>query len=157
MAASVFEHMKLTRSLILQIRGFLVFAAVLVWLFVHSGFVLHTKKTNAPNREALVRIHQEIQVGFSRADVQDAFRRLGTPDLKLHQARETDWLIAAPSNLDASNWELTIDFKNGNVVRVRLLDDDGQLPTGGPPDKEEHEPNAAPVVSPLAEQRKPPG
>jgi len=38
--------------------------------------------------------------------------------------------------LGASDWKLLLDFRDGRVVRVRLLTADGPPPKDGPPDKQ---------------------
>jgi|ERR1041385_4971665 hypothetical protein len=128
--------MKLTRSVIGGGGILLVLFGFIVWVFLFSGRVFHSHRSNAPNRDALVHIHQAVQIGSSASEVRDCFRRYSTPQLRLHDERSTDWAIGMPMEFGASDWKLLINFRDERVVRVRLLTADGPPPKDGPPDKQ---------------------
>lgn len=128
--------MKLSRSLI---RDGVILLAVLgffFWLFFFSGHFFHSHTSNAPNRAALVQLHQAIQLDSSASEVRELFQRYATPQLRLHDERVADWLIRMPMEFGASDWKLLLDFRDDRVIRVRLLTADGPPPKDGPPDKQ---------------------
>ncbi len=128
--------MKLSRS---SIREGVIVLAVLgffLWLFFFSGRFFHSHTSNTPNRAALVQLHQAIQLDSSASEVRELFQRYATPQLRLRDEWAADWLIRMPMEFGASDWKLLLDFRDGRVVRVRLLTADGPPPKDGPPDKQ---------------------
>lgn len=128
--------MKLSRSLI---RDGVILLAVLgffLWLFLFSGRLFHSHTSNAPNRSALVQLHQAIQLDSSASEVRELFQLYATPQLRFHDERVADWLIRMPMEFGASDWKLLLDFRDGRVVRVRLRTADGPPPKDGLPDKQ---------------------
>lgn len=127
--------MKLSRSLIREGVILLGMLGFFLWLFFFSGRFFHSHTSNASNRSALVQLHQAIQLDSSASEVRELFERYSTPQLKLYDERVTDWQIRMPMELGAADWKLLLDFRDGKVVRVRLLTADGPPPKDGPPDK----------------------
>ena len=134
--------MKLTRSLVRDGVVLLAVLAFILWYFFFSGRVFHSRASNAPNRDALVLLHEAIQIGTSASEVRDLFQRYATPQLRLHDERPTDWVVRMPMEFGASDWKLLLDFRDDRVVRVRLVTADGPPPKNGPPDKQK--PDAEP-------------
>jgi hypothetical protein len=126
--------MKFTRSMIRDGIIVLVVAGFILWFFLFSGRVFHSHTSNARNRDALVQLHQAVQVGSSASEVRDLFQRYATPELRLHDERPNDWAVRMPMEFGASDWKLLLDFLDDRVVRVRLLTADGPRPKNGPPD-----------------------
>ena len=127
--------MKLSRSLIRDGIVLMVILGFILWFFLFSGRVFHSHTSNAPNRTALLQLHQAVQLGSSASEVRDLFHRYATPQLRLHDERSTDWVIRMPMEFGASDWSLLLDFQDGRVVQVRLLTTDGLPPKDGPPNK----------------------
>jgi hypothetical protein len=123
-------------------RSYLIIAAIvlvigIVWV---RGFwfteVFHTRKSNEPNRTALLQIRETIAIGASHTETLTAYWRHRTDDLKLFADRPTDWIITMPLEFGASDWKLLIEFQDGRVAAVRVRMSDGPPPKGGPQDKQ---------------------
>jgi hypothetical protein len=130
-------RMKITRSMICEGLILLAILSLCVWLFLFSGWLFHSHAKNAPNRQALVQLHQAIQLGSSASDVRHLFRQHATPQLKLHDDNPAEWHVRMPMEFGATDWKLLLDFRDGKIVQVRLLMADGPPPKDGPP----HKPN----------------
>ena len=128
--------MKLSRSFIREGIILLAVLGFFLWLFFFSGLFFHSHTSNTPNRSALMQLHQAIQLDSSASEVRELFQRYATPQLRLDDERVADWQIRMPMEFGASDWKLLLDFRDGRVVRVRLLTADGPPPKDGPPDKQ---------------------
>ena len=96
--------------------------------------IFHTSKRNEPNRAALIKIREAINVGASHAHVLAAYWSNRTDELKLFADRPTDWIIGMPSEFGASDRRLHIEFQDGKVTVIKMRTSDGTA-GGGPPDK----------------------
>lgn len=131
-----FARMKITRSMIYEGLILLTILGFCFWIFLFSGWVFHSHASNAPNRHALVQLHQAIELGASTADVRDLFQRHATPQLKLNESYPEQWHVRMPMEFGATDWKLLLDFRDGKIVGVRLLTADGPPPKDGPPHKQ---------------------
>jgi hypothetical protein len=104
------------------------------WIFL-SGDNLYTASRNAPNREALRKIHQMIDLEMSYEDVLHVYWKESLRDLRLYAESPESWYISTPLEFSATNWDLNIDFTDEQVsaLRIRILD--GAVPQDGPQDK----------------------
>ena len=123
-------------------RSYVIIAAILlvigiVWV---RGFwfmeVFHTRKSNEPNRTALLLIRDAIGIGASHTEALTAYWQHRTGDLRLFADRPTDWIITMPLEFGASDWKLLIEFQDGRVAAVRVRMTDGPPPKDGPQDKQ---------------------
>lgn len=112
---------------------------VLIFLGVFR-FAEYRWEQDAPQRQAIARIHQELLPGMSFKEASAIVNKYKTPELTV--GHEPNLLsVAAPLEFGASNWELRIIFENGYVCAVRIRTEDGPIPGNAPPDKELVEPN----------------
>lgn len=128
--------MKLSRSLIRDGIILLLVSGFILWFFFSSGRMFNSHASNAPNRDALVQLHQAIRLGASASEVRGLFQRYATRQLTLHDERSTDWVIRMPMEFGATDWKLLLDFQDARVIRVQLLTADSPPPKDGPPDKQ---------------------
>lgn len=128
--------MTLSRSLIREGVILLAVLGFFLWLFFFSDRVFHSHTSNTENRSALVQLYQTIQLDSSASEVRALFQRYATPQLRLKDEGVAKWQIRMPMEFGASDWKLLLDFRDGRVVRVRLLTSDGPPPKDGPPDKQ---------------------
>jgi hypothetical protein len=70
---------------------------------------------NEPNRQALLRIHQELSVGTSAADVLRTYERHRSAGLSLYRNDDRDWYIRMPREFGATDWYLRVEFETGTV------------------------------------------
>jgi hypothetical protein len=131
-----FARMKITRSMICEGLILLAILIFFLWFFLFSGWLFHSHASNTPNRQALVQLHQAIQLGASASDVRALFQQHATPQLKLHDDNPGEWYVRMPMEFGATDWKLLLDFRDGKIVQVRLLTADGPPPRDGPPHKQ---------------------
>jgi hypothetical protein len=105
------------------------------WIFA-SGDVFHTAQRNAPNRVAIVRLHEDIDIGKSYADVLSAYWNARTDELRIRNDSPTEWAVQMPGEFGASDWTLLIEFQDGHVSAVRVRTSDGPPPKNAPKDKQ---------------------
>jgi hypothetical protein len=98
--------------------------------------VFTTRKTNEPNRAALLRVHNGIDIDDSYSEVLTTFWQERREDsLGLNVGNPEVWRIDTPLEFGASNWTLDIEFDDGHVSAVRVRTADGPPPRDGPKDK----------------------
>ena len=113
----------------------LLFLGAVAWVFSGSGWVFLSHSENSPNREALVRLHQEIRLGASDDEVRESYRRHATARLRLHEGGTGEWWIGMPMEFGGGDWTLRIGLQDSRVVRVRMRTMNGPPPPDGPVDK----------------------
>jgi hypothetical protein len=122
---------------IISVIGVLV-AVYYGWWFFVSGDVFHSSKRNAPNRAALLRVYEAVNVGASHPEVLAAYWQHRTDELRLHAESPTTWGIRMPMEFGASDWNLFIEFHEGGVSAIRVRTSDGPPPKDGPKDKQKN-------------------
>jgi hypothetical protein len=127
--------MKITRSKIYEGLILLAILGFCFWLLLFSGWLFRSHARNEPNRQALVQLHQAIQLGASSTDVRDLFQQHATRQLKLNESNPDLWHVRMPMEFGATDWTLLLDFRDGKVTGVRLHTADGPPPKSGPPHK----------------------
>ncbi|MBI4751322.1 MAG: hypothetical protein HY774_22825 [Acidobacteria bacterium] len=103
-------------------------------------FAQYRWEQDAPQRQVITRIHQEVSPGMSFKEASAIVNKYKTPEITVGYAPN---LLSASTPLEfgASNWELWIIFENGSVQAVRIRTEDSPIPGDAPPDKESVEPN----------------
>jgi hypothetical protein len=126
--------MKLKRSHV--VVAIMLLVVGVVWV---RGFwfreVFRTRKSNEPNRTALLQIRDAVSIGASHADVLTAYWQHRTDELRLSAERPVGWSVRMPLEFGASDWMLLIEFTDGRVSAVRIRTSDGPPPEDGPKDK----------------------
>ena len=121
--------MAASRSTILSIA--LVCGAMLLCGFLLTrSFNTHTR--NEANRQALLRIRDELSIGDSPDDVLRAYSRFRTDELSL--VKGPNWCIEMPTEFGATDWNLIIEYRENGVSAVRVRTSDGPPPSDGPTD-----------------------
>ena len=118
-----------------------VFLVAFGWWFLFSGHVFHAHRSNAPQRNAILRLHEEINLGAFPVEVENAFRLYGTPKLAMLTNETSAWRVRMPMEFGAGDWWLIIEFCHGQVSAMRVRTSDGPPPKDGPADKEVGNPN----------------
>jgi hypothetical protein len=102
------------------------------------GFLLarsfNTHARNEMNRQALLRIRDELRIGVSRVDVLRAYSQFRTDELSLVKGPDS-WRVEMPTEFGATDWSLIIEYRENGVSAVRVRTSDGPPPIDGPDDK----------------------
>ena len=82
-------------------------------------------------------LHERLQPGMSRQQVQRAVESGQHPNLEFHQDDAQKLFAWAPLEFGAQNWVLIIEFRGDHVsaLRIRTQDSFGHHPPDAPPDK----------------------
>ena len=120
-------------------------AVVLIGLYYYNfifrvGDVFLPHSKNAPNREALIRLRDSIQLDDDYSAALSAYWQQRTDSLKLHVDSRDHWYVSTPVEFADTKWGLRIEFRAGRVSALRVRTADGPPPKDGPPDK--HKPDA---------------
>ena len=110
--------------------------AAVAGLFVFRDlFTSHS--ANEPERRALSALHDDLAIGDDMNTVLRKFYlvRNDKLDLAIHCTDPTNWVVSAPLEFTAHNWQMFIRLENGMVNSVRIRTQDGPNPKGGPSDK----------------------
>jgi hypothetical protein len=103
-------------------------------------FAQYRWEQDAPQRQAIARIHQEILPGMSFKEASAIVNKYKTPELTVGYGPNL-LSVDAPFEFGSSNWELWIIFENSQVDEVRIRTEDGPIPGDAPPDKKSIKPN----------------
>lgn len=102
------------------------------------GFLLvrsfNTHARNEMNRQALLRIRDELRIGDSRVDVLRAYSQFRTDELSLVKGPDS-WCVEMPTEFGATDWNLIVEYRENGVSAVRVRTSDGPPPSDGPDDK----------------------
>ena len=105
------------------------------WLMLLSGDFFYTYSRNAPNRAALLKIHEEIQLGDNYENVLKIYWQHESSDLRLFAENPKTWVIQTPSELTSGNWVMYIEFAEDKASAVKIKTSDGPSPSDAPQDK----------------------
>jgi hypothetical protein len=121
------------QKLILGLIGLLL-VAYFSWLIFGSGdwFFPHSK--NAPNRVAMLKIRERINLGDGYESVLRSYWQHASSDLMLYAGSPQTWTVSMPNEFGARNWVLFIEFAEGKVSAVKVRTSDGPPPNGAPAD-----------------------
>jgi hypothetical protein len=118
---------------ILGLAGLLL-VAYYSWLIFGSGDWFFTHSKNAPNRVAMLKIREGIQLGDGYESVLKNYWQHAPTDLSLFAGSSETWTVSTPLELGARNWVLFIQFAEGKVSAVKVRRSDGPPPYDGPAD-----------------------
>jgi len=126
--------MKSKRQLFVLVILMLGIPVVFGWFSFFSGRLFRTHAQNAGNREAMLRIREEIPIGTSKADVHRAFARFRTPELQLVEDSPLQLRFEMPPESSEQAWKLLVDLQDGRVRCLRFRTGDGLPPRDAPAD-----------------------
>lgn len=104
---------------------------VLIWRGC-SDYLTHKK--NEYNREALVKMHQELEFGQRAEEIKAVYEKYKTEDLNLEMSQKGAY-ISMPLEIGAMDWNLMVDFSGGKITKVWIRTSDGPKPKDSSPDK----------------------
>lgn len=123
------------KQVILAVLVLIGVLLLIVWFFFYSGNVFVTPARNAPNRAAIARLYNAVNVGDSYRSVLEAYFEERTGELKLIVSTPRLLRIITPYEFGSNNWVLVVEFTGDSVSAVRVLTSDGPAPLNGPKDK----------------------
>lgn len=112
----------------------LLLVAYYSWLLFGSGDWFFTHSKNTPNRAALLKMREEIQIGDGYEAVLKSFWQHTTRDLRLDAGGPQTWTVSMPYELAARNWVMYVEFSNGKVSALKVRTSDGPRPHDAPAD-----------------------
>jgi len=109
------------------LAGAVISFVVLFWMFLMFGefFTLHS--SNKPDREKLLGIRNDIQLGDNYEKFLQNFWSKKTKDSRLSISvySPEEWMISMESEFNATDWRMYIKFEDGKVVGYKIRTSDG--------------------------------
>lgn len=125
MSTKITELIKSNQKNILA--GAVISFVVLFWMFWMFGefFTLHS--SNALNREKLLSIRNDIQLGDNYEKVLKNFWSKETKNSQIFISvySPEQWMISMPTEPFATDWRMYIKFEDGKVVGYKIRTSDG--------------------------------
>ncbi|HEX8249867.1 MAG TPA: hypothetical protein VF599_16970 [Pyrinomonadaceae bacterium] len=137
MFAKLTDYLKNNKkSLIAAIIILIPFVLYYFWLICLSGDFFKTHSQNEPNRQILLEIRNEIQLGDSYENVLKNFwsKKSCRSNLTVNVYSPEDWSISMRSEIFETDWRMYIKFRDGKVVGHRIRNSDGLHPKAAPED-----------------------
>lgn len=99
----------------------------LFWAFLMFTELLTLHSSNEPDREKLLGIRNDIQLGDSYEKILQNFWSKKTKDsrLSIFVYSPEEWMISMRSEFNQTDWRMYIKFENSKVVGYKIRASDG--------------------------------
>lgn len=136
MPAELFAYLKANRKTLI-IGAILAFVGLYYfWFFLLSGDFFSTHSRNESDRQILLKVRNDIQLGDSYEKVLQNFwsKKHKDSQLGINVYSPKEWSIVMQSELFATDWRMYIKFQEGKVVAYKIRTSDGPKPVDAPED-----------------------